>query len=748
MRTIKYILILGLLFTATVLIAASPDVHAIRASKLRQYDFVRGVEQFHDLELLLGNAEMGSTAKQNGLGFERLWFSDFWRTASARMPIYGPYLQIRGATTPDRYSQTLDLCGSVLRTEFRQGEVAYKSELFFSEADKDLLVMRLYDLSPEARQGITLHLPFWDVSATEGDRSQVVRSQDESVFRLEELSPNCVLGASIDSVMAFPKRMYKAAEPYETNHRMVYGVWSSAALSPCGAGGVYAVDTRGCDELMLVFSESTNWANGDLRENVLNQLRNKNNYELLKRSHLLARQANWERMAVIELPDPAHEQLWYRSLFWLFATTASRNCLPGESQFGFEGWNMLPFTYGSAGWGALDFAMLGDPEKALHILRQFDLPEAQHRNAVYWLHHAQREREQSGMTHRPPYPQDPDCPAARCFAHEMQTSGDCTLLTWGNQGHLQGFCVELFQRYYNYHPSEEFLCSYLYPVAKGIAEYWSNFLIWNHLTEEYYTAKTWGASEAGMHNNPLDAVMAAKKSLRAAAKYAGMLDIDAELAQKWRFIDEHLHYPRNESGYIAYIGHDGQVPEDGSGYNGIRYMNAANFINQELVDELNREQVVDLLERISKSNQFGKGFAVFHSAQTATAEALFGRGDSALGYLNGVLRALDSSGTSIRECEDRHMTYFLTNTDAYLLAPLFMLLQSSKGVIKPFPAMPATWEDVAFYDLPAEQGIKVSGKMEGGKVRWITYTKDGCVLRRTTSSAPVRIDELLKAMSK
>lgn len=66
-----------MLLSAVVLMAASPDVNAIRTLKLHQYNFVRGVAQFHDLELLLGNTEMGSTAKQNGLGFERLWFSEY-----------------------------------------------------------------------------------------------------------------------------------------------------------------------------------------------------------------------------------------------------------------------------------------------------------------------------------------------------------------------------------------------------------------------------------------------------------------------------------------------------------------------------------------------------------------------------------------------------------------------------------------------------------------------------------------------
>ncbi len=734
--------------TAWIASAAESTVDQLRLQKLEQYRFVRTTANYNDLQLLLGNAEMGSTAKQNGLGFDRLWFSDFWRTAAARMPLYGPCFEIEGQATPEHYEQELDLYSSILSTSYKQGEIAYRSEIFFSEADKDLLFIRLYDLSESARNQLTLKLPILDVSSTEGRRSVVVRSKHETVFSLREHSPQCVLGSSIDEVMADNKRMYKTDERYPAPNKMVYGIWCSAPLVPTQTTGTYRVEAGSEKEVLLVFTESTNWNGGNLTDNVLNQLRNRNDYVLTRKAHIEARKREWERMAVLELPDKRHEQLWYRSQFWLFATSASRNGLPGESQFGNEGWNMIPFTYGSAGWSIFDFTMLGYPEKALHILKQHIRPEAQNRNALHWLQDAKKEREASGMTQPGPYKQDPTSSLARCFAHEIQTSGDCTLVTWSNQAHLQGFALELFQRYYNYYPSEEFLCQYLYPVAKGIAEYFANFLIWNAEKNEYYTAKTWGASEAGMQNNPFDAVMAVKKCLRAATKYARQLGLDEALAQKWSFMEEHIRYPRNESGYVAYLGHDGKIPEDGTGYTGERYINAANFINQELLDDLDRPNVEDLLGRISASNKFGTGFAVFHSAQTATAEALFGRAESALGYINGVLKALDASGTCIRECENNHKTYFITNTDAYLLVPIFMLMQSCKGVIKPFPAVPAAWKDAAFYNLSAESGIRVSGKMQNGKVQWVSYSKDGKELYRTKSDRAVRIDELLQREKK
>ncbi len=54
-----------------------------------------------------------------------------------------------------------------------------------------------------------------------------------------------------------------------------------------------------------------------------------------------------------------------------------------------------------------------------------------------------------------------------------------------------------------------------------------------------------------------------------------------------------------------------------------------------------------------------------------------------------------------------------------------MLLQSYDNQIIPFAAIPEKWKDVEFYDLPASKGIRVSGKMENGDVKWVKYTKNG-----------------------
>jgi len=699
------------------------QINDLRTGKLKNYGFTRNTFSKKDITLLLGNAEMGGRARLDGLGFDRIWFSDFWRTNAARQPIFGPKFFYKNGGVYNYYKQKLSLENAVLQTEVSQPEASYKSEIFFSAANKDLLVIRLTNLKGAAKNNLMLHIPVYDVDGTKGGRWEVLKSPTDHLFTIQQEDPHTLFGTSIDTVMKQQKLMYpNGSAPYVTN-KMVYGIWCSSPLAASDGAGNYKVDTDGKDEVLLLFTEATNWRSDLQKSTVQDALANSSNYTHLLKAHSDVWDQDWKHTAVLDLPDKRHDQLWYRSVFWLFCTSASQNFLPGECQFSHEGWNMLPFTYGGGGWGIHDFTMLGYPEKAKVMMSNHLHAAAHHRNAMHWLAYAEKERETSKMTHLPPFPQDPKCPNARVFAHEVRTSGDGTLTTYGNQAHLTGFALELFLRHYRYYPSEELLYNELYPISKGLAEFWSNFVIWDQNKKEYYTPKTWGSSEGGKQNNPIDAVMAAKKCLYTAVKLANQLNVDQDLTEKWTFIAKNIHLPQNNKTYVAYRGHDGIIPEKSIGYNGIRYINAANFVNQEFLDEFDSDKVVDLLGKISKSNRFGTGFAVFHSAQTATAECMYGRGDSALGYLNGVLRAYDPSGTAIRECEDRPMSYFLTNTDAYILVPIMMLMQTTKGKIKTFPAVPSSWKNVAFYNLPAENGIRVSGVMKNGKVVWIKKRK-------------------------
>ena len=103
-------------------------------------------------------------------------------------------------------------------------------------------------------------------------------------------------------------------------------------------------------------------------------------------------------------------------------------------------------------------------------------------------------------------------------------------------------------------------------------------------------------------------------------------------------------------------------------------------------------------------------------------------------YLDINLKCLDESGVSLRETIGSTNEYFGSSYTAYINAVISMLIQSYDGRTNAFPAVPDTWKDVEFYNLPAESGMRVSGKMKSGKVVWLDYQKDG---KKVTNPGPV-----------
>ena len=59
-----------------------------------------------------------------------------------------------------------------------------------------------------------------------------------------------------------------------------------------------------------------------------------------------------------------------------------------------------------------------------------------------------------------------------------------------------------------------------------------------------------------------------------------------------------------------------------------------------------------------------------------------------------------------------------------------MLMQSHTGVIRIFPAVPASWQEISFQDLRAMGAFLVSAEQKGGKVQQISiYPEQGGTCR-------------------
>jgi hypothetical protein len=70
-----------------------------------------------------------------------------------------------------------------------------------------------------------------------------------------------------------------------------------------------------------------------------------------------------------------------------------------------------------------------------------------------------------------------------------------------------------------------------------------------------------------------------------------------------------------------------------------------------------------------------------------------------------------------------------------------MCLQSYNNTIRVFPAIPEEWRDIEFYNLPAVNGIRVSGVLKNGKVKSIIYSKDGIELLKSNTLTNVQVNE-------
>lgn len=131
----------------------------------------------------------------------------------------------------------------------------------------------------------------------------------------------------------------------------------------------------------------------------------------------------------------------------------------------------------------------------------------------------------------------------------------------------------------------------------------------------------------------------------------------------------------------------------------------------------------------------GRELAGYSYTGAASLYALLGDGDEAYRYLKRFLNApigisLLLPNTLYVETDGRNPVIETPLSAATALADL--LLQTRKGVICPFPAIPSGWDDCAFRNLRAEGGWTVSASRKAGRTDWISIgSKDGgeCILR-------------------
>ncbi len=104
----------------------------------------------------------------------------------------------------------------------------------------------------------------------------------------------------------------------------------------------------------------------------------------------------------------------------------------------------------------------------------------------------------------------------------------------------------------------------------------------------------------------------------------------------------------------------------------------------------------------------------FGYSQTGAASmfASMGRGDDALAALEGYLHFNATLAACYQEGTVEVPFSVSQSTQE-------MMLQSRKGLIRIFPAMPSTWKDAVFRDLRTEGAFLVSGRWKNGQTDWV-----------------------------
>ena len=403
-------------------------------------------------------------------------------------------------------------------------------------------------------------------------------------------------------------------------------------------------------------------------------------------------------------------------------TAGSKRYLPGESMFAVPCWDMRPFTYGAAGWAALTFIAAGLPQRAVPILDLLYRPRALAANAAYFI---RRLNIENGSKE------------ALSFAHEQMLDGRNN-----PSGHyemeraIDGFAAALFYRFGRCYPDEKYFQATIYPVLRGTSEFWVS-VAQKDGNGGYILPAMTSLTEDLVQRNLFDIVIAAKYCLMLAYRYAVEMNTDGKVRERWKEVGDGLAIPQNTERYLEFLGDKEDRP--GSGYQGIRGFVYAGYPTVEMASSLDRAKVENTLDYTWKRNREGEGMIGFVAAWFALCETAFGRGDHALTLLTYLLQCSDKWNYSLTEVPGNQNYYFIDNYASFVLVPISMALQSCNDRITPFPAIPAGWKDFAFYDVPAEAGIRVSGELKDGKVHWVSYCRDGRELLRTSDGHPVMI---------
>ncbi|MGY1496504.1 glycosyl hydrolase family 95 catalytic domain-containing protein [Streptomyces sp. QTS52] len=273
---------------------------------------------------------------------------------------------------------------------------------------------------------------------------------------------------------------------------------------------------------------------------------------------------------------------------------------------------------------------------------------------------------------------------------------------------------------YRHTMDERILRDVLYPLLRKAINYYLHFLEPGPDGRLHLPA-TFSPEYGGNSRDCNYDLMLLTWGCRTLLESAELLHIKDELAPRWReVLARRVVYPTDVNGFM--IGADIPFAKSHRHYSHL----LAVYPLYELTGRTPDERA--LIERsLAHWVGFEGALQGYTFTGAASMSALLGKGEDALGYLGQLMSRFIQPNTMYKESGP------VIETPLSAAQSLHdMVCQSWGGIIRVFPALPASWADLTVHDFRTQGAFLLSAVREDGVTRWVRLVSEAgapCVVR-------------------